>query len=258
MIRAEGIQFSYGRAPAIDGLSLSIRRGEFVGIVGPNGSGKSTLLRLLLGLLQPAKGEVRLEDRPMGEWRTRDVARTVALVPQSTEVTFEFTVGEVVLLGRAPHLWGMGFEGEEDLRIARESLEQVDALSLASRPITAISGGERQRAFIARALAQKTPALLLDEPTAHLDLRHQIEIYEMLRRKNRDDGVTIVLVSHDLNLPGRFCERIVALKEGRVAADGPPAEVITEAEIARIFGANVRVIQDGGPIVVPRTSEEES
>lgn len=256
MIRVERLSYSYGRTQALSGIDFSVERGEFVGVVGPNGSGKSTLLRLLIGLLGPDEGRVLLQDRDLSTMGRREIARTAALVPQSMEVTFEFTVGEVVLLGRAPHLWGMGFEGEEDVRIARDALSAVDALALARRPITGISGGERQRVFIARALAQQTPILFLDEPASHLDLRHQIEIYELLTRKNREEGTTIVLVSHDLNLPGRFCRRIIALEGGRGVADGPPAEVITEAGVGRIFGARVKVLEDGGPIVIPRPEEE--
>ena len=256
MIRARGLSFSYGNTPAIRELDLHVRRGEFVGIVGPNGSGKSTLLKLLLGLLSPAEGKVTLEERDLSTMSRRDVARKAALVPQETGVTFEFTAGEVVLLGRAPHLFGMGFEGEEDVRIARESLEAVDAVALAPRSITAISGGERQRVFVARALAQRTPLLLLDEPVSHLDLKHQIDLCRLLVRKNRDEGQTICLVSHDLNIAARYCRRIVALDAGRVVADGVPEKVITEGEVQRIFGARVKVIQEGGPIVVPRPEEE--
>lgn len=257
MIRTTGLHFSYGDTPAIQGLDLVVQRGEFVGIVGPNGSGKSTLLRLLLGLLPAGEGKVTLDGRDISAMPPRDVARTAALVPQSTEVTFEFTVGEVVLLGRAPHLWGMGFEGDQDVRIAREALEAVDGLALSERSITAISGGERQRVFMARALAQSTPVLLLDEPVSHLDLKHQIDLCRLLLRKNRAEGTTVVFVSHDLNIAARFCKRIVALDRGRIVADGPPGDVITTKEIKRIFGAEVKVLQDGwGPIVVPGPEEE--
>jgi iron complex transport system ATP-binding protein len=248
---ARMLHHAYGPTRAITDVDVSVDQGEFVGIIGPNGSGKTTLLRILAGILRPRPGEVRIGGKDLHEMPPRERARAIALVPQQAEVAFEFTVGEVVLLGRAPHLFGMGFEREEDVRIARESLEAVDASHLADRPITALSGGERQRAMIARALAQRTPILLLDEPTAHLDLRHQIEIYEMLRRMNHEEATTIVVVSHDLNLPARYCRRIVALKEGRIAADGPPDRVIRREEIERIFGARVRVVDHGGPVVIP-------
>jgi iron complex transport system ATP-binding protein len=149
----------------------------------------------------------------------------------------------------------MGFEREKDITIARDAMEAVDVLPLATRPITAVSGGERQRIILARALAQETPILLLDEPTSHLDLRHQADVYGLLRKRKEEQGTTICLVSHDLNLPARFCDRILALKDGQVAAAGTPREVITEENVRRIFDARVKVMDDGAPVVVPAPEE---
>jgi iron complex transport system ATP-binding protein len=150
----------------------------------------------------------------------------------------------------------MGFEREKDLTIARECMEAVDILPLARRPITTVSGGERQRVILARALAQETPVLLLDEPASHLDLRHQVDVYRLLEKRKEEQGTTIVLVSHDLNLPARHCDRIIALKDGQVAAEGSPREVITEENIRRIFGARMKVLDDGAPVVVPAPGDE--
>ena len=254
MIAAKGVHHSYGTTHALVDVDLAVGAGEIVGIIGPNGSGKSTLLKVLAGILSGRPGEVRLGEEEVHAIPPRERARRIAYCPQASDGAFEFTVGEVVLLGRTPYLGGMGFEREEDVRAARAALESVDALHLAARPMPAISGGERQRVMIARALAQATEIIILDEPTAHLDLRHQGAIYGLLRRRCAE-GAAVILVSHDLNLPARFCTRIVALKEGRLVAEGPPREVIREDSIRRIFGARVKVIEDGGPVVVPLPGE---
>lgn len=246
-IRLDKISFRYAVQPVLTGISLDIRKGDFLSILGPNGSGKSTLLRLIAGILRPESGTISLDDRALSSFHRKDLARVIAYVPQETTWLFPFTVTEVVLMGRTPHLNGLGFEGERDLEVARWALRQTNVLHLQEKPITAISGGERQRVLIARALAQDPRILLLDEPNAHLDLFHQIEVFRILERLHREKGITVVSVSHDLNLAAAFSSSLVLMAEqsagggNTIAAHGTPSEVLTEASIERVFHTNVLV-----------------
>lgn len=248
-IRIENISFSYPSNPVLDCVSLDIRDGEILSILGPNGSGKSTLLRLITRILLPDQGSIFLEGRPLASFGRRELARMIGYVPQEVPWLFPFTVMEVVLMGRAPHLGRLGFESERDVAVCRAIMDMTDISSLADKPITAISGGERQRVLIARALAQEPSALLLDEPNAHLDLSHQLEVLQTLRRLNRDRKLTIAFVSHDLNLAAGFSDRILFLSAkgaggATIAAAGPPAEVLTSETIREVFGVPVSVDRD--------------
>ena len=258
-VETQSVTFRYGDRPVLDGVTLKIAPTEILGVIGPNGSGKTTLLNVLSRTLRPERGRVRLFGRDMDSMSPREIAQTVAVVPQSSPVAFPFTVGEIVLMGRSPYQRGISFETAEDRRIAAAAMEATDTLDFANRRITELSGGETQRAIIARALAQQPRVLLLDEPTAHLDLHHQISIYEILARLNANHEMTVVVVSHDLNLAAVHCDRLVLFAHGSIAADGPPAEVITEDNINRIYGVNVPVIKPAVmtyPMVVPvRTGE---
>jgi iron complex transport system ATP-binding protein len=236
----DAVEFGYGREPVIHGVSLSVRRGEFLGLIGPNGSGKSSLLRLMSGTVRPWRGRVLVDGRPVESYRRRELSRLLAVVPQETAVNFPFSVAEVVLFGRTPHLGGFGFEGDRDLEAARRVMERTGVTHLAGRAITELSGGERQRVILARALAQEPSVLLLDEPSAFLDLRHQVEIYDLLGDLRRE-GLTIVTVSHDLNLAALYCGRVVLLKEGRVACAGEPAEVMSYSMLTEVYGTEVYV-----------------
>ena len=226
---------------AIRELTLEIAAGEIVGVIGPNSSGKTTLIRLLTRVLEPAAGEIRLEGVPVGRLSRTDLARRIAVVPQGILPQFPFTVGELVLMGRYPHDPGRYFESPRDRAIAREAMEATGVLELADMPLEHLSGGERQRAVIARALAQEPRLLVLDEPTAHLDLRYQVEAAALLRRLNRERGTTILLVSHDLNLAAEVCDRLLVLAGGRAAATGAPEAVLDEALLGAVFGCGVVV-----------------
>jgi iron complex transport system ATP-binding protein len=256
-LAARGLRFRHPGAPTplFEDLSLSIGAGEFLGILGPNGSGKSTLLRLLCGILAPERGEVFLADRPLNTLRPRERARLVGIVLPESRILFNFSVLELVLMGRAPHLGLWGMERAADFAAAREALRTADLAGMEDRHLYELSSGERQRALIARALAQEPRILLLDEPTAFLDLRHALEIYEILRRLNHERGLTVVAVSHDLNLAARHASRLVLLHQGRVAAEGPPSSVLTPGTIRRVYETEADVMRDpstGAPHVIPR------
>jgi iron complex transport system ATP-binding protein len=266
MLRATDISFTYGRAahrvkagardPATISASelvgaghhvlrdvvLEVDRGDLVGVLGPNGSGKTTLLRLLGGVLAPASGSVTLDGRPLAEWSRREIARRVAFVPQETTAPFDFTVLDIVLMGRFPHLGAFALEGPEDLAIARRALEATGTASFEDRGFSTLSGGEKQRVVIAGALAQAPALLLLDEPTASLDLGHQIEVQMLLRRLNADSGVTMVLSTHDLNLAAALCRRLVLLKDGQVLAAGPTEEVLTPDSVRELYRVDAEVV----------------
>ena len=255
MLRAAGVSFSYGRArkardaadrdhrddAVLNDVFLNVERGELVGILGPNGSGKTTLLKLLGGLYRPSSGSVTLDDRPVSEWSQREIARRIAFVPQETHAPFDFTVLDIVLMGRFPHLGAFALEGPEDLAIARRALAATGTLPFEGRAFSTLSGGEKQRVVIASALAQSTQLLLLDEPTASLDIGHQIEVQMLLQRLNADQGVTMLLSTHDLNLAAALCRRLVLLKEGQVLASGPTEEVLTPAAVRALYNVEADI-----------------
>lgn len=254
---AKGVWFRYGRDWVLRDVSLEVRRGEILGILGPNASGKTTLLGVLQGLLKPQRGRVLLDGQDVQSMSRRKVAKTLAVVPQEMALTQSFTVLEVALMGRHPHLGMMGFEGAGDRAIALASLEKTGCAHLADRDINELSGGERQRVLVARALTQQPRVFLLDEPTAYLDLKHQMELVELLGRLHREERLTVVWVSHDLNLASLVCHRLLLLKEGKVQALGPPREVLTEEAIWEAYGARVMVDWDpvtGVPRITPRLS----
>jgi iron complex transport system ATP-binding protein len=232
---------SRARPFALANVSVEIAPGEIVGVIGPNSSGKTTLIRLLTRVLEPASGEIRLDGVPVRGLSRTELARRVAVVPQGVLPEFPFTVGELVLMGRYPHDPGRYFESPRDRSVAREAMEATGVLELADLPLEHLSGGERQRAVIARALAQEPRLLVLDEPTAHLDLRYQVEAAALLRRLNRVRGTTVLLVSHDLNLAAEVCDRLLLLRQGRVAATGAPEAVLDETLLASVFGCAVVV-----------------
>ncbi|HET8580549.1 MAG TPA: ABC transporter ATP-binding protein [Nitrospiraceae bacterium] len=245
--RGRGRTWNWGNDWALKGISFEVLSGEIFGVVGPNGSGKTSLLKLLAKVLQPLQGVVELFGSKLEGMRQEVVARTVALVGQDTQQIFPFTITETVLMGRFPHhqrkgsFGGFAWEGPEDLRLARQAMEETDVAHLAHRLISEISGGERQRAIIARALAQQPKVLLLDEPTAFLDLNHQLEICTILRRLNEQQGLTVVLSSHDLNLVSQYCDRIMLLNEGTVFCLGTPEEVIRPDVLETVYRCEVLV-----------------
>jgi len=240
-------------------LTFGIAAGEILAVIGPNSVGKTTVIRLLTGVVTPASGEVRLEGEALSRLSRTEVARRVAVVPQALPAALPFTVAETVLMGRYPHARGRFFENPADVAAARAAMEATGVLDLAPVPLAALGGGETQRAVIARALAQEPRLLVLDEPTAHLDLRYQVETAALVRRLNRERGVTILLVSHDLNLAAEVSDRLLLLAEGRVARLGTPEDVLDERLLADVYGCDVRVESNpttGRPTVwVPYTTD---
>jgi iron complex transport system ATP-binding protein len=255
MIKLNNISFAYDSDHSVlRGISLEMKKGEFAGILGPNGSGKTTLLKIISGTLRHDKGEVLINGKMLSRMSWREKARIIAVVPQESTIPFSFSSLEVVLMGRAPYLPLFGFESKEDISIARKMMEDLDVIQFERRPIQELSGGEKQRVIVARALAQKPKILLLDEPAAFLDIRHEMELYRLIKRKNREDGLTVVSVVHDINLASTFCDRIIFLKEGKIIADGTPHEVVRYAKIREVFDTDVYVgINDltGMPYYVP-------
>ncbi len=245
---ARGVVFRYAgaRRPALDGVDVVVPEGSLYAVLGPNGSGKSTLLRVLLGALVPQAGEVRYAGRALGDWRRRELAARVGVVPQGEEQAFPTTVRELVALGRYPHLGPLARERASDRRAVEEAMLRCDVAELAERSVASLSGGERQRTRIARALAQEPRTLVLDEPTASLDIRHEMEILE-LASALAAGGVTVVLVTHAVNLAARYAARLLLLDRGRPAAEGPPRQVITRERIEAVYGWPVAIALHPGP-----------
>ena len=241
-LATKSISFSYiPQVPTVHDITLEIAKGDFLTLVGPNGSGKTTLLRLLDRILLPEQGSILLEGKEIGLYSRIELARRIAFVPQEPQPQFPFTVAEIVLMGRAPHSRGSVFENTHDRDVARSMMQLTDTLHLADKPITALSGGERQRVYIARALAQEPQIILLDEPNAHLDIAHQIDVFRILRRLNQESGMTVISVSHDLNLAAAYSDRIALLVCGSMAAVGAPRDVLTEDRIREAFQTEVLV-----------------
>jgi iron complex transport system ATP-binding protein len=246
MLQATDISFAYARRRTaghrvLDGVSLAVERGSVVGLLGPNGSGKTTLLRIIAGVLAPASGRVTIDGRPIEQMSRRDLARRVAVVPQETHSTFDFGVIDMVLMGRYPHLGAFELEGAGDQAIARDALAATGTAALEARPFATLSGGEKQRVVIAGALAQASDMLLLDEPTAALDLGYQFEITALLRRLNAERRTTMIVSTHDLNLAAALCERVVLLKQGRVVAHGATEATLTAENIRLLYEVDADV-----------------
>ncbi len=251
-IDVDGLSFRYrsdqpGRAWTLDAVSFTVNSGEVLGIVGPNGSGKSSLLKLLAGLLRPNRGTIQMAGQSIGCLEPQALARRVAVVPQEFVQVFPFTVAETVLMGRFPHQrtgwWNLGMAEESgaDLLVAHRAMVDADVVALADRSVSDLSGGERQRVMIARALAQEPSILLLDEPMAFLDINHQIDICELIRRLNNERALTVVMVSHDLNVASQSCDRVMMLKDGRIVRMGSPMETITSESLRAVYGCDVVV-----------------
>lgn len=246
VITLTDIVFRYNDVPALQAVSFDVRRGEFLGVIGPNGSGKTTLIRVIDGILVPEKGRVTVNGNTVRGMKRREIARVIAVVPQDFPMVFPFRVIEVVMMGRSPHLGMLRFEGETDLRIVEKAMEMTDTAPLAYRSMDSLSGGERQRVLIARALAQEPEVILLDEPTAFLDIRHQVELFDLMKVLNRERGLTVLAVTHDINLAASYCERVLLLKEGNIHHMGAPEAVVTEENIGAVYETDVLV--DANPL----------
>jgi len=245
VLETRDLSFAYGRGAAahrvLSGISLGIDRGASVGLLGPNGSGKTTLLRLMSGILEPTAGAVSIEGEPISAVSRRDLARRIAVVPQETRATFDFTALEMVLMGRYPHLGPFELEGPADVEIARAAMRATGTDTLEDRLFATLSGGEKQRVVIAAALAQSSEMLLLDEPTTALDLRYQFEVLAVLKRLNQERGATLVVSTHDLNLAAALCQQVVLLKNGRVLASGPTSDTLTADNIRALYEVDADV-----------------
>lgn len=249
MLEASRVSFAYGQVFALREVTLRVSRGQILGILGPNGSGKSTLLRLLAGIARPTHGHVTLENLSVSSIARWLLAKRLAIVPQETHLAFEYTVLEMALMGRYPHLGPLELEGPDDVAIARQALAATGTGGFADRPFTTLSGGEKQRVTIASALAQlhrtmsgvSPQIMLLDEPTAALDLRYQFEIASLLRTLNERDGITMVVSTHDLNFAASICDQLALLRGGELLESGPTADVLTATNVQRLYGVTAEV-----------------
>jgi iron complex transport system ATP-binding protein len=257
-LEARDLAVRYGDAGlALDGVSCAVSGGRFLAVVGPNGSGKTTLVRALSGLVRLERGEVRVDGAPLVQWTRRALARVLAVVPQGEDIAFPLRVEETVMLGRYARLGPFAAPGAADRAAVGDALARCDVAAFAGRTIDSLSGGEWQRVRLARALAQEPRVLVLDEPTTSLDVRHEMELFELVRRLV-DGGLAGLVITHHINLAARFADRMILLSAGRVAAEGPPAEVLRRETLREVFGWPVAVTTwcDGSPQVVPLRPHE--
>ena len=234
-IALENIQYAYARTPVLRDITFSVTPGDFFIVIGPNGSGKTTLMKLIAGIVPPDTGTLKILDRPIQSYSRKILARQIAFVPQSVPLDFPFTVKEVVLMGRSPYQGMLGLENKEDIEKTRQAIAFTGMAHLADRKMNQLSGGECQRAFIARAICQEPSVLLLDEPTASLDLSHQIRIMDLMEKLKAEKQITIVMVSHDVNLAAMYGNRLLLLDQGRIAEIGPPQEGPDLSEFGEIL-----------------------
>ena len=243
ILEAKDITFSYDKKEVLKNINLSVEQADFLGIIGPNGSGKTTLLKMLCRGLKPGQGKVLFKGEDIFHLDTRFVAKNIAMVPQDENIIFPFTVFEIVMMGRSPYINRFSWEKKEDVSIVESAMKLADVSRLKDRNIDELSSGERQRVFIARALAQMPKVLLLDEPTSHLDINHQRDILELTRKLNENVKITVVMISHDINLASKYCKRLVLLKNGKIFTEGKPKKVITKKVIKDVYGVKVELVK---------------
>lgn len=252
IIEAGNIKFSYDSQPVMENLSFSVDEGQMVAVIGPNGSGKTTLLKIINGTLLPDSGRMLVDSQETSRWSRKDIARKVAIVPQETSLIFPFYAEEIVLMGRFPHLGRYRFEDKKDYQIVHEAMERTDTVSFATRRFGELSAGERQRVLIARALAQEPKILLLDESTVFLDLKYQAQFMALLHHLNAEQRLTVIFVTHDINLAAQNAQKIILLDSGKIYAIGNPADVITAANIKEVYDVEAGIDSnphDGSPRV---------
>jgi len=243
-LRLQDVSFTYGRGPVLEGVSFSALTGEILGILGPNGAGKTTLLKCLLRSETPDQGTIEIMGRDIGDYSQRELAGRISYVPQEMTMPFPYTVSEVAMMGRYPHLAGYSLETEKDGRIVMDTLEKTDTLELRDRLFNELSGGEKKRVVLARAMIQDAPIMLLDEPTANLDIRHITLLLESMLELRREKGRTLVFVTHDLNIASTIADRLILLKQGRIAAMGAPGEILDIERIRQVYETGVKMITD--------------
>jgi iron complex transport system ATP-binding protein len=252
LISARNIKFSYEAKPVMEDVTFSVDESQIVAVIGPNGSGKTTLLKIINGTLFPDTGQMFIDGKETIKWSRKEIAQKVAIVPQDSSVIFPFYAEEIVLMGRFPHLGRYRFEDKKDYRIVHEAMEKTDTLAFAARRLDELSAGERQRVMIARALAQEPKILLLDESTVFLDLKHQVQFLSLIHQLNTAQKLTVIFVTHDINLAAQNAKNIILLDSGKIYAIGTPAEVITAANIKEVYEVNSLVDKhpgDGSPRV---------
>lgn len=254
MIIIKNISFSYGTTPVLRDVSFNVGKGAWLGILGPNGSGKTTLLKCISRNLEPNCGNILLDGKDLCSYSRSEIAKVVGVVPQENSVPFPFTVMEMVLMGRTPYHKAFGFDSARDINIAKDAMEMTDILKFANRSIQELSGGEKQRVMIARALAQEPKVLLMDEPTSFLDIKHQQEILGIIKKLNAEKGLTVISAMHDINIALAYCKDIMFLKDGMVKNIGKAEDVVTYANLKDVFETEVYVgvnDLDGRPYYLP-------
>jgi iron complex transport system ATP-binding protein len=254
ILKVEKLSVSLGGRSILEGVSLSVRPGEVVALIGPNGAGKTTLIRTASGAVQAESGSISVGGQPLDSLTPRELASWIAVVPQARNLPGNFTVWETVLFGRTPYIGWLGRTNGKDQAAVRQALEKTDSIELSQRKIGELSGGEQQRVLLARAFAQETPVLILDEPTAHLDLRHQSTLLNIVRRMAREHKKAVLIALHDLNLVALYADRTALLVEGRLAAIGKPAEILTPANLMQAYNVPVNITSHpvyGTPLVLP-------
>lgn len=244
LFELQNVSFAYGSKEVLSDISVSLPQGKFYGLLGPNGSGKTTLLDLLIANRSPADGTIGFQGKQLADFSRRELARQLSLVPQDFIIGFDYTVLDVVLMGRHPYIPRFGSPSSDDLTIARQAMDAIGIADFAERYVTELSGGEKQRVVVARALAQQTPVLILDEATSNLDISHTLDIFQVVRRRVREQGHTVIGAIHDLNLAAAYCDEILFLKEGSLFCQGPTAEVMTAENIEQVLGVESKVFVD--------------
>jgi len=258
IIEVKNLTWKYDKKTILSDINLSIARGTLTGIIGPNGSGKTTLLKNISSVLKPQRGSVFIEGKDILDYSARQLAQKMAFVPQNTNMDFDFTALDVVLMGRNPHLGRFQEESQEDIEIAQNAMRMTRTLEFQDRKITTLSGGERQRVIIARAIAQETDIILMDEPISNLDIRHQVDILNLIQDLVQNHGKTIITVLHDLNLAAHFCEEVLLLKNGRIYSKGTPKEVLTPDTVKDVYEIKVKSLNpfsDDTPHLIPYLSK---
>lgn len=258
LLEVRGLTHQFENVPVLRDVSLEVDTGDFLGILGPNGSGKTTLLKCISGVLEPLRGSIFLEGNRLADLSTMEIARIISVVPQGVEIGFDFSVAKFVMLGRIPFLKPFRGETPRDYSVVEWAMGVTGVTGLAQRSFMALSGGERQRVVVAQALAQQPRLLLLDEPAAHLDISQETEIFNLIRNLNREHGITVLVVLHDLNLAARYCKTLILLKEGSVYTKGLPTEVLTPEKIRQVYHTEVELVEKHDHLyIVPALTEEE-
>ena len=243
-IQLDTVTAQYRARPVLQDLTLTLESGEMIGVLGPNGAGKSTLFNIVSGLLRPSAGTVRLFGSDLQKMPPRDRAKAIAVVPQKLDIPVPYTVEEIVMMGRTVSIGRFSKPAPQDRQAVERAMVYTDVADLRHRPLNELSGGERQRAIVAMVLAQEPRIILMDEATSHLDINHRLEIMQLVERLNREEGVTILMISHDLQMAAEFSRRLIVLHQGHIVADGIPGAVLTEDTLRRVYNCDIRVCQN--------------